>query len=89
MLRDTTNSAEIFERSVMMSSVMPSLLSVLFMVCAAVLYDYFISTTLITFILKMLMVGVVYVVSYGFITRWRMIKEIKEIMDMREVPKNQ
>ncbi|HRS79623.1 MAG TPA: lipopolysaccharide biosynthesis protein [Spirochaetota bacterium] len=71
------------------SSVMPSLLSVLFMVCAAVLYDYFISTTLITFILKMLMVGVVYVVSYGFITRWRMIKEIKEIMDMREVPKNQ
>jgi lipopolysaccharide exporter len=70
-------------------SLKPAFISVLFVIASVLLYDYLIEPTLITFILKMLLVAAVYLVSYGIVTKWKMIGEIREIMEMNAVQKKQ
>jgi O-antigen/teichoic acid export membrane protein len=59
------------------NAVKPAIISMLFVISVGLLFNLFVNLSLITFILKLILIPVSYYISYGLITKWRLVSEMK------------
>lgn len=58
----------------------PAILSMLFVLSIGLLINLLVGLSLIAFILKLILIPVIYYISYGLLTKWRLMNEIKMVL---------
>jgi len=51
-------------------------------------FNYYVTPSLVSFMIKILLITAAYIITYGIATRWKIIKEIKNIVEKRSMSNN-
>jgi len=67
------------------SSLKGAMLATVAVAVVIVPFNYYVTPSLLTFVIKLPLITAVYIISYGISTRWKIIKEIKNIIENRSI----
>ncbi len=69
------------------TSFKPAIFSMIAVVTVILPFEYYVPSSFISFLFKILLVMITYNACYGIMTRWKILKEIKKIIEMRSIDK--
>ncbi len=68
-----------------LSSFKGAILATVAVAIVVIPFNYYVKPSLVSFMIKIPLIAAAYIITYGMVTRWKIIKEIKNIVEKRSI----